>query len=332
MYTFSNKLLRKLITRNNYKSSIRLKRSCNSQIFNESRKSSSIYSYNINKKNNKNKISNENNNTRSTSIHSYRNISKSNSSFFINNNSKLNTKKILKFPTNVNKINKIIYRNNFNVSSNNQSKICKIINFKVFKKNKSIPKLKKEEESNDSICLLPNYLRVNNYKINSQKVIDYLDLNENNKTCFISADRFLKLKVANDFPKKLKPPNKLKNIFETVRMKKIKDIYPTVLNIEGHRNRKVLSELDEEEKKKIKIEKQSGIFNKKNLELIKKMIKEKWKAEKYAKANLSNMAYKRQLSLLSMKLYQKHIKFLNKKISHKFNIDFPLYNLFLNLD
>ena len=62
------------------------------------------------------------------------------------------------------------------------------------------------------------------------------------------------------------------------------------------------------------------------------MLKEKWKAEQYAKVNLSNMAYRRQLQILSMKLYKKAIGHLQKKISFKFNLDLPLYNLFLNFD
>ena len=62
------------------------------------------------------------------------------------------------------------------------------------------------------------------------------------------------------------------------------------------------------------------------------MIKEKNKVEQYAKDNPSEFAYKSQLLILSMKMYQRAIHQLEKKNSFKFNLDLPLYNLFLNLD
>ena len=62
------------------------------------------------------------------------------------------------------------------------------------------------------------------------------------------------------------------------------------------------------------------------------MIKERNKAEQSAKANLSDLAYKSQLLILSMKMYQRAIHQLEKKNSFKISLDLPLYNLFLNLD
>ena len=327
MYTFNNKLLRKLIQGSYSRPLISLKRKSNSQIIFDSHKSSSIGSYDKNKNKIKKSIDNINN-SRSTNIYSYRHISQNNSSFFTNNNSKINLKKkILKYPTN--------NKSTINDSFNEQNKICNIINFKVFKrrennKSKYIPQLKKEEELNNKICILPNYLNINNYKINSKKVINYLDLNEDsNNTFFISTNRFLKNKNFKNYYQKGKPPNKSDKSKIT---KKIQDIYPSFSNIEGVKNRKILYELNEEEKRNKKNEKKSSIYHKMNFELRKKMMKEKWKAEKHSKSNLSDLDYNRKLSLLSMKLYQRHIKLLNKKVSSKSSIDLPLYNLFLNLD
>ena len=93
-----------------------------------------------------------------------------------------------------------------------------------------------------------------------------------------------------------------------------------------------MSEFKIKEKKKIRTEKSVNVYSKRNLEMKKKMFREKWKAEEYSKANISDMAYRRQLLIISMKLYQKAIKHLQKKNSYKVNLDLPLYNVFLDLD
>ena len=105
-----------------------------------------------------------------------------------------------------------------------------------------------------------------------------------------------------------------------------------MLNIEGQRNRKILNEINDEKKKKKKNDKPNCIYYRHHFNLQKRMFREKNKAEEWAKVNLSDLAYKSQLLILSMKIYQRAIHQLEKKNSLKFNLDLPLYNLFLNLD
>ena len=116
------------------------------------------------------------------------------------------------------------------------------------------------------------------------------------------------------------------------RYDKIKKIYPTVLNIEGQRNRKILYELNDENKKKKKNKKSNCVYYRHHFNLQKRMFREKSKAEECSKANISDLAYKSQLLILSMKMYQRAIHQLQKKNSLRFNLDLPLYNMFLNLD
>jgi hypothetical protein len=118
-----------------------------------------------------------------------------------------------------------------------------------------------------------------------------------------------------------------------IRRKKIEDIYPTVFNIEGKRNIKLLSEIDNEIKKKRKITILNSIYKKNNYILKKNMILEKNKVEdENYKKLISNMIYKGKLSLLKMKSFKKDLDHLKRKISFKFDINLPHYNLFLNLD
>ena len=117
------------------------------------------------------------------------------------------------------------------------------------------------------------------------------------------------------------------------RVNKIEEIYPTVFNIEGHKNRKLLDELKSESKKKKKIEMLNDKIKNTNDILKKKMIKEKNKVEdENYKVNLSKMAYRMNLLVSTVKLFKKDLNHLKRKISFKYNLELPSYNLFLNLN
>ena len=192
--------------------------------------------------------------------------------------------------------------------------------------------LKKEEENIlDKVCLLNKNFNVKNFILSPRQVIYYLNLNEKNKF-FVSSGSKNKKKINNNFLRKNKFCNRSRSAYIENRLDKIKKIYPTILNIEGQKNRKILYELNDESKKKIKNEKPNCIYYNHHFNLQRRMQKEKYKAEQYANVNLSDLAYKSQLLILSMKIYQRAIHQLQKKNSFKFNLDLPLYNLFLNFD
>ena len=331
MYSFSNKLFKNIINRNKpRKSSISLRRSTISEIIFNTHKSSSINNY-------KNKTSYENT-TKPTKIYSYNYNNKSNPTLYPYAYKNYKTKKNLIFPLNKNKKNKISVENNIIINTNGINKTCEKYDFKKLKKIKNYhqcqTELKKEEQKSDKICLLPNKLKVRNFNLKTSKAIDYLDLNKNINFFIIEnrIPKYKKTKKIKSISPKIKEIKKSRSALSLKKIKNFQEIYPTILNIEGHRNIKFLSELDVEERKKKKMEREPSAFFKQNLEFKKKMLKEKWKAEEYAKVNLSNMAYRRQLQILSMKLYKNEISRLKKKISFKFNLDLPLYNLFLNFD
>ena len=271
--------------------------------------------------NNYKKIIINENNTKSTNIYSYNNLTKSNNTILSRDKN---------FSTN----------NNIPNNSIDEKRIAEIYkryNFKNYKKKKAInycqTELNKAENNNkgDKICLLPKYFKVKNFNIKTSKIIDYLELNKNNNF-FQYDNNSQKTKKINKLSNKRKFIKKAKSDIELNKLKKIEEIYPTILNIEGQRNRQLISELDYDKRKKRKIEGINYPYNKQNLEFRKKILKERNKIEEYAKVNLSNLAYKRQVLILSMKLYQKSILHLRRKNSFKFNLDLPLYNIFLNLD
>ena len=328
MYSFSNKLFKNIINRNkSRRSTISLRRRTISEIIFNNHKSSSKNNY-------KKKTLNENT-TKSTKISSYNNITKSNPTLYSYAYKNYKTKKILIYPLSKNNQNKISVENTIIGNTNGIHNTSIKNDLKKLEKIKNYlqchTELKKEGEKNDKICLLPNHLKVRNFNLKTSKAIDYLDLNKNNNF-FVIENRFRKYKKIKIISTKKKEMKKSKSALSLNKIKNFQEIYPTVLNIEGNRNRKFLSELNVEERKKMKIEKEPSAFFKQNLEFKKKMLKEKWKAEQYAKVNLSKMAYRRQLQILSMKLYKKAIGHLQKKISFKVNLDLPLYNLFLNFD
>ena len=223
--------------------------------------------------------------------------------------------------------NKFIRTFNKKLTFNHLNNLIKQYKYKINLQNE-------KEKLNDKICLLKKDFKVKNFILNPDQVIDYLDLNEKNN--FFQSSTFRK--TINKYSKKF---NFLKNnrLFYRNRstpienrIQRIKSIYPTVLNIEGHRNRKILYELNDEKKKKKKNEIHNCVYYRHHFNLQKRMIKERNKAEESAKANLSDLAYKSQLLILSMKMYQRAIHQLEKKNSFKISLDLPLYNLFLNLD
>ena len=191
-----------------------------------------------------------------------------------------------------------------------------------------------EEKKSDKVCLLEQNFKVKNFILNPNQVIDYLNLNEKNNFFQSSSTRksTIKSKKALNILKYNKIINRNRSALRENRYEKIKKIYPTVLNIEGQRNRKILNEINDEKKKKKKNDKPNCIYYRHHFNLQKRMFREKNKAEEWAKVNLSDLAYKSQLLILSMKIYQRAIHQLEKKNSLKFNLDLPLYNLFLNLD
>ena len=116
------------------------------------------------------------------------------------------------------------------------------------------------------------------------------------------------------------------------KLERINSIYPNVLNIEGQINRKILNELNNEAKIRKKNEKPNCVYYKQHFNLKKRMIFEKSKLEAFARKNTTEFAYRSKLLILSMKIYQRAIHYLEKKNSLKFNLDLPSYNLFLNLN
>ena len=197
------------------------------------------------------------------------------------------------------------------------------------KKYKYKMELKKEEEKDDKVCLLKNNFNVKNFILSPNQVINYLDLNDKNNFFVPAMPKNKNNKNINRNNNFLK---RNRSAYIETRLDKIKKIYPTVLNIEGQKNRKILYELNHEDNKNKKNEKPKRAYNRHNCYLKRRLQKEKYKAEQCARINLSDLAYKSQLLILSMKIYQRAIHQLQKKNSFKFNLDLPLYNLFLNLD
>ena len=324
-----NTFYKKLTSRSSRKSKSFLSKKGNSKshFFYKNYQSSSINNY-------KNTFSLEYT-TKSTNINNNINRTKNNCTFEskgqYDNSKNIN---ILSYVASKNNSNKDYLKNSRNVFSKRIMNLRKSFNYRKINNvisNQNKTQLKKEKEKNNKICVLPNYLKINNFNLKTSKILEYLDLNKNNNF-FICENKIIKPSKSHNFTTRRKFLNKAKSVLNINKLKKIEEIYPTVLNIEGHKNRKLLSEFKIKEKKKIRTEKSVNVYSKRNFEMRKKMFKEKWKAEEYSKADISDMAYRRQLLIISMKLYQKAIKHLQKKNSYKVNLDLPLYNVFLDLD
>jgi len=191
---------------------------------------------------------------------------------------------------------------------------------------------KEQEKRNDKICLINNDFKVKNFSLNPNQVIQYLNLNEKSDFFVPSSKDTHNFKKKFNFyqKRKIRSRNKSANIEK--RIDRINEIYPTVLNIEGHRNIKILNEINNEGKVKKKNDKPNSIYYRSHFELKRRMFKERCKAEDFARKTMSDSNYKSQLLILSMKIYQRAIHYLEKKNSLKFNLDMPSYNIFLNLN
>ena len=188
------------------------------------------------------------------------------------------------------------------------------------------------KEEGGKFCLLPNYFKVKNFSLKTFEIMNYLNINDTNNF-FLYEKKMPKLKKKFNFFENNKILRRSGSFTPVNRIKKIEDIYPTVFNIEGHKNRKILEELETERKKKKKIGVLNSRIKKNNVILKKRMVKEKNKAEdENYKINLSDMAYKRQLLLSKVNLFKKDLNHLKRKISFKYHLELPSYNLFLNLN
>ena len=277
-------------------------------------------------------IGNENGNKMNNSNNS--NIIKKKNAFSLIKENKLNNSastSLLKYPKDEIKTNEI----------NNKQKLIQtfsktsIFNYKNNANNKYNYKVeleKEEEKRNDSICLLNNDFKVKNFNLSPNKVIQYLNLNEKNDFFIPSSKDFHNFKKNFSFFKKNKKMKRNNSANIVKRIDRINEIYPNALNIEGHINRKLLNEINNENKKKRKNDKPNSIYYRHHFELKRRMFKERCKAEDFARKAMSDSNYKSQLLILSMKIYQRAIHYLEKKNSLKFNLDMPSYNIFLNLN
>ena len=93
-----------------------------------------------------------------------------------------------------------------------------------------------------------------------------------------------------------------------------------------------MSELSYGDKRKKKKEMLNSIFHTNNYNLRKKLTQEKNKKFDDINKSLSIESFKKQIALSSMKNFKKSLAHLKRKISYNFNIQLPLYNLFLNLE
>lgn len=205
-------------------------------------------------------------------------------------------------------------------------------NIGINNNNKKVNELKNFEDN--KICILPDHMRIKNFSLKTSKILDYLNLNKDNN-CFLVENenirqniRLLKSYRFNDF-RKIERYGSFTNLNIG---NKTDDIYPNKLNIEGKKDRKLSSELRNKYKRKKKKEMLNSIFHLNNYNLRKKLIQEKNKMIDDINKSLSIESFKKQIALSSMKNYKKNLDHLKRKISYKFNIQLPLYNLFLNLD
>jgi len=202
--------------------------------------------------------------------------------------------------------------------------------FQKMARNKN--KLDLNYEENEKLCILPDYFNVKNFTLKTSKVVDYLNLNENNNF-FLFNKNIRKLKKKFDFSENNKTIKRNGSYSPINRFQKIEEIYPTVFNIEGKRNIKLLEEIETERKRRRKIEFLNNKIKKNNDILKKKMIKRRNKAEEENyKINLSDMNYRRQLLLSKVKMFKKDLNHLKRKNSFKFHLELPLYNFFLNMN
>ena len=243
-------------------------------------------------------------------------------------------KDLLKSDDNINKYS-LVYKNV------NSPKISKGItglsnrffnNKRVNSNNKKINELKNNEDN--KICILPEQMRVKNFSLKTSKILDFLNLNKGNNCFLVEKENMQKnIRLFKNYKfKDFRKIEKCGSFTNLNILKKLEDIYPNKLNIEGKKDRKLSSELRNRNKRKKKKEMLNSIFHRNNYNLKKKLTQEKNKKIDDINKSLSIESFKKQLALSTMKNFKKSLDHIKRKISYKFNIQLPLYNLFLNLD
>ena len=241
---------------------------------------------------------------------------------------KLKTFDGIKFPNSENRSHKQI---KFNVT--NESPREKNI-IKEFNKNFFGKKILLDKKEDGKIYELKKNLMVRNFSFNKPKIFDFLSFNKNNNNNCLSPKK-INSKSKRNLILSEKRKNFIRNgSFTPInRFKKIEDIYPTVFNIEGKINLNLLGQIQTESKRNKKKELINNFVRKSIYEIKKNMIKERNKREtKNYENNISDITYKRRLMMSKVELFKKDLNHLRRKISFKFNIQLPLYNLFLNLN
>lgn len=203
---------------------------------------------------------------------------------------------------------------------------------RVNSNNKKINELKNNEDN--KICILPEQMRVKNFSLKTSKILDFLNLNKGNNCFLVEKENMQKnIRLFKNYKfKDFRKIEKCGSFTNLNILKKLEDIYPNKLNIEGKKDRKLSSELRNRNKRKKKKEMLNSIFHRNNYNLKKKLTQEKNKKIDDINKSLSIESFKKQLALSTMKNFKKSLDHIKRKISYKFNIQLPLYNLFLNLD
>ena len=241
---------------------------------------------------------------------------------------KLKTFDGIKFPNSENRSHKQI---KFNVT-NESPKEKNII--KEFNKNFFGKKILLDKKEDDRIYELKKNLMVRNFSFNKPKIFDFLSCNKNNNNNCLSPKKINSKSKRNLILSEKRKNFRRNGSFTPInRFKKIEDIYPTVFNIEGKINLNLLGQIQTESKRNKKKELINNFVRKSIYEIKKNMIKERNKREtKNYENNISDITYKRRLMMSKVELFKKDLNHLRRKISFKFNIQLPLYNLFLNLN
>ena len=266
-----------------------------------------------------------------------------------NVNSKTDNKKSFSNKNNLIKF-KVQKEKEFHILKNNSNKFFAFnkrrdnlkLSKRVFESNKRIFNKEKininnqinnefKKDEDNKIYILPDYIKVKNFSLKTSKILDYLNLNKDKN--FILGEKNSINKLSKKFNlnnvRKIRRNGSYTNINNR---KKIDDIYPTLFNIEGKIDRRLLNELENINKRKMKKEMLNNMFLKKSHYLRKQLIYEKNKAIEKSYKTIYNISYDKKLALYTMKFFKNDLDHLKRKISFKFNIQLPLYNLFLNLD
>lgn len=251
-----------------------------------------------------------------------------------NNLNKFKSKKKKKFPISNNDKNKLFVFNNRRDNLKLSKRVFELNKGKFNKTKININNRINNEFQKDvdnKIYILPEYMKVKNFSLKTSKILEYLNLNKDSN--FILREKNSINKLSKKF--NLNNVRKIKrNGSCTIinNRRKIDDIYPTLYNIEGKIDRKLLNKLDDKNKIKMKKELLNNRLLKKNHYLRKRLMIEKNKAIEESYKTIYKISYDKKLALATMRLFKNDLDHLKRKISFKFNIKLPLYNLFLNLD